>query len=398
MKLTYFIPTVFFSISSFFLGGVFFSEYVDSFRIDQQIFESEGVSLNTARLNDAYSIVESQYLHVDELEKEALVDGAIRGMLGALDDPYTAYFDEKEYKDFNNALSGTFEGIGAEIGVSDKQLTVVSPLPGTPAEQAGLVAGDKILFIDGKDTEGMPVEKAVTLIRGEKGTQVTLTINRDSALQEIVIERGVIRVPEVKVSKVADGVVQAQVYQFGTDTIDDLSSQLENYQLQEEPIKGIILDLRGNPGGYLEQAVNMVGLFVDIGSVAVSEKFRDGKTQDLKTQQRPKFPDVSVVVLVNEGSASASEIVAGALRDLEGAVIVGKTSFGKGSVQKLEQLKNGGAIKVTIAEWLTPKGTVIQESGITPDFEIERTAEDNENQLDPQLDRAVEVIQDQISQ
>lgn len=401
MKTTHIAPILFFSVTSFFLGGVFFSEYVDSFGFNTgtEIFQSEASALNTSRLNDAYAIVEDQYLNADEIDQEALVDGAIRGMLEALEDPYTSYFNTEEFEDFNDSLSGTFEGIGAEIGIRDEILTVVSPLPNTPAENAGLLAGDKILFINETDTEGMPVERAVTLIRGEKGTEVTLTIAREGEdIQEIVIQRGVINVPEIQIESLGNGVVHAQIYQFGQQTADELGRQLQDFQRENEQIQGVVLDLRGNPGGYLDQAVKMTGLFVDLGSVAVTEKFGDGQTEDLKTKERPQFPDIPVVVLVNEGSASASEIVAGALRDLENATIVGQTSFGKGSVQKLERLKRGGAIKVTIAEWLTPNGTVIQEAGITPDIEVERTVEDINNDRDPQLEKATEEIKSQITQ
>lgn len=401
MKTTHIAPILFFSVTSFFLGGVFFAEYVDSFGFDSgaEIFQSDTAALNTSRLNDAYAVVEDQYLNADEIDQEALVDGAIRGMLEALDDPYTSYFNTEEFEDFNDSLSGTFEGIGAEIGIRDDLLTVVSPLPDTPAERAGLLAGDKILFIDETDTEGMPVERAVTLIRGEQGTEVTLTIAREGQdIQEIVIERGVINVPEIQIEDLGDGVVHAQIYQFGQRTADELGQQLQNYQRENGQIAGVVLDLRGNPGGYLDQAVEMTGLFVDLGSVAVTEKFGDGRTEDLKTKERPQFPDTPVVVMVNQGSASASEIVAGALRDLEGVTIVGQTSFGKGSVQKLERLRRGGAVKVTIAEWLTPNGTVIQEAGITPDIEVERTVEDINNDRDPQLERATEEIKTQITQ
>jgi carboxyl-terminal processing protease len=401
MKSTHIAPILFFSVSSFFLGGVFFAEYVDSFGFDSgaEIFQSDSATLNTTRLNDAYAIIEEQYVNADQIDQEALVDGAIKGMLSALDDPYTSYFNTEEFEDFNDSLSGTFEGIGAEIGIRDELLTVVSPLPDTPAERAGLQAGDKILFIDQTDTEGMPVERAVTLIRGEKGTEVTLTIAREAEeVQEIIIERGVINVPEIRVEDLGDGVVHAQVYQFSQRTANELGQQLQNYQRENGQITGVVLDLRGNPGGYLDQAVEMTGLFVELGSVVVTEKFGDGRTEDLKTKERPQFPDTPVVVLVNQGSASASEIVAGALRDLEGVTIVGQTSFGKGSVQKLERLRRGGAVKVTIAEWLTPNGTVIQEAGITPDVEVERTIEDMNNDRDPQLERAAEEIKSQLTQ
>lgn len=401
MKTSHIAPILFFSVSSFFLGGVFFAEYVEDFGFDSgaEIFENETAALNTSRLNDAYAVVESQFLDADEIDQDALVDGAIRGMLDALDDPYTSYFNNEEFDDFNNSLSGTFEGIGAEIGIRDEILTVVSPLPNTPASGAGLLAGDRILLIDETDTEGMPVERAVTLIRGEKGTDVTLTIGRaDGQVEEVVITRGVINVPEIQIESLGDGIVQAQVYQFGQNTADELFRDLQNFETESgEEIRGIVLDLRGNPGGFLDQAVEMVGLFVEVGSVAVTEKFADGEEEVLKTRERPRFPDTPVVVLVNEGSASASEIVAGALRDLEGVTIVGQTSFGKGSVQKLERLRSGGAVKVTIAEWVTPNGTIIQEEGITPDIEVERTIEDVNAEVDPQLDRALEEMQNQLS-
>ena len=321
--------------------------------------------------------------------------GAVRGVVGALKDPYSVFFTPDETKKFNEELSGSFEGIGAEIGFNKNNiLSIIAPLPATPAERAGLKAEDMILKIDGQDTTDMSLEDAVSKIRGPKSTEVTLNIFREgfSEPKEFAIIRDRIQIESVKWEiKEASGKKFAyiKISHFNADTGDKFE-KIVMPVLQKNP-DGIILDLRNNPGGFLDVSVD-IAVFWTGDKTVVIEQIKGDKKEELKGNGIARFQDIPTIVLVNGGSASASEIVAGALQDHGKAKIVGTKTFGKGSVQELESLGNGSSFKLTLAKWLTPKGVSISEKGITPDIEVKFTDKDFEEKKDPQLEKALELL------
>lgn len=322
-----------------------------------------------------------------------MVYGAISGMVGALDDPYTSFFDPPDTKQFVEDTSGSFEGVGMEIGIKQDQLKVVTPLENSPAKKAGIRAGDAIIKIDGKNASGMSTDEAVKLIRGPKGTDVVLTLYREEwkDTKDFKLTRDVINVPSLKWEIKNGDVAYIQLNQFTEKASGDFKAAA--VEIINSKAKGIVLDVRNNPGGYLSVSQDIAGLFLDKGQVVTHEKSGDGSDNVDYLSEGPsilaKYP---VVVLINEGSASASEILAGALRDNRDIKLVGKKSFGKGSVQQLIPFTDGSSLKVTIAKWYTPKGDQISEVGLAPDVEVEKTAEDETKNLDPQLDKAIEIV------
>ena len=317
--------------------------------------------------------------------------GAIQGLVTSLGDPYSLYFPPKAAEDFARDLSGELEGIGAEIGVKDSQLLVVAPLPNSPAEKAGLRPGDKILYIDKESTFGLDVVAAVGKIRGKAGTKVTLTIARNGITKttEVEITRAKINVPSILFSIKPNNIAYLRVMQFN----DDTTSQLNKYikQIRTKGSKGIILDLRNNPGGYLSAAVDMASQWVVSGPV-VSEKGMDGQNNEHTTQGPHFLAGIKTTVLINKGSASASEIVAGALQDSKQAILIGEQTFGKGSVQDFETFPDGSALKLTVAEWFTPNGRNINKDGIKPDIEIKEDWEKEKIGEDIVLEKALELF------
>jgi carboxyl-terminal processing protease len=319
----------------------------------------------------------------------------MEGMVSALDDPYSMYFKPAFAEEFARDLAGTFEGIGAEVGIKGDVITVIAPLPDTPASKAGLRAGDKIIAIDDKTTAGMSVEEAVNLIRGKGGTKVTLTIARNGDKEprkfEIVREKIVVKSVRSEVKKTKSGATigYIQIRQFNDET-SALTKNAVADLLKQSP-KGIIIDLRNNPGGYLDAAVDVAGEWMT-GPVVYERKY-DGTETAVEAKGATPLKDIPTIVLVNQGSASGSEILAGALQDAGQARLVGKKTFGKGSVQDYEELKNGGALKLTVAEWLTPKKRSINKEGIAPDIEVDLTEEDANADKDPQLAKALELLE-----
>lgn len=339
---------------------------------------------------DVWKRVKSEHF-VRNTADTKLFYGALAGIVSALDDPYSVFFDPELSKKFDESLSGSFDGIGAEIGAKNNQLQIVAPLPESPAEGAGLRSGDKILAIDKRMTTGMSVDYAVSLIRGKRGTKVTLTIYRDGEKKErdITIKRDTIRIASVT-WKVMDGNVgYLKIAHFNQDTEEKFKEAVKD--LLAKRVGGIVLDVRNNPGGYLDTAVQVAGYWVD-GKPVVIEQYSNQKKDEYTSRVRALLADMKTVVLVNEGSASASEIVAGALQDYGKAVLIGKKTFGKGSVQDLQHLKDGSSLKLTIAKWLTPKGRSIDEEGVKPDIEVELKDSDIEQNKDPQLEKALEVV------
>lgn len=316
--------------------------------------------------------------------------GSIKGLVSGLDDPYSVYFDPEEAEEFNASLEGSFEGIGAEIGIKDDRLQIVAPLDGLPASQAGLLPGDWIVLIDGVETTGMSVEEAVTLIRGEKGTQVVLTIAREGVdgLTDYSITRDKIVIDSVKWTVDENNIMTIGISTFNHDTSELFSQAVQEALAQN--VEGIILDLRSNPGGLLTTAIDIASAWVGYDEVVIERA--QAEVQAFKGVSAPRLEGIPTVVLVNGGSASASEIVSGALQDYDHATIVGTQTFGKGSVQDYRELEDGSALKITTAVWYTPNGRSINEEGIPPDVLIDYTFEEYKAGIDPQMDVAKSIL------
>ena len=339
-----------------------------------------------------WDTIKNKFIDKNQLTDAQLFYGAMAGVVDSLGDPYSVFLNPQTSEEFSDELNGKFEGIGAEIGIRNNQLTIISPLPESPAEQAGLKALDRIIGIDGLETTGMSLDQAVSLIRGDKDTEVILTVTRDglNESKEIKIIRNTIKIISVNWTD-KNGIAYVKLTNFNSDTSAKFL-EVANEVINSSP-KGVILDLRNNPGGYLETAVDIAGYWIKEGQVVVREEFSNAEqNQEYVSNGKGQLADFKTVVLVNGGSASASEIVAGALQDYQLATVVGETTFGKGSVQELENLSDGSAIKLTIARWLTPYSRTIDKNGIQPDFELKLTEEDINENKDPQLDKALEII------
>ena len=353
--------------------------------------ESEKIDL-TLYWN-VFSKLKEKYVDAEKLTNEDLLYNSIKGMLSATDDPYTVFMDPEENKAFDEDIEGTFEGIGAELGIKQGILTVVSPLKDSPAEKAGLRVGDKILKVNDESTADMSIDDAVSRIRGKDGTEVKLTVYRaesEEKTKEITVTRGVIKVESVTLEMKDNNIAYFNVVRFGDDT-----AIVFNRLLREVPreTEGIVVDLRNNPGGYLDVAIDLASLMLPDGKVVVIEEDKEGQKKNFYSRGEDKLSAIKTVVLINEGSASASEILAGALRDnRENVTLVGQKSYGKGSVQELIELSDNTSVKITVARWLTPNGEQINEKGIQPDIEVELTDEDYEQNRDPQLDKALEIL------
>lgn len=330
------------------------------------------------------------------VDYEKLYQGAIKGMVEALDDPYSVYMTPEETQKFQEQLNGEFGGIGAELTLEESQLTVVSVLPGTPSEDAGLLVKDAIIKIDSTDSFGLSLHEAVSLIRGEKGSVVTLTVFREGeeATIDIPITRDTINVSSVKseIKKDEDGksVLYLSISSFAEKTYGELNDAIE-VNLAHNP-EAVILDLRGNSGGLLDQSVKIASEFLDNDQVVAIEQFSDDTRKTFKTNGVSRLKDLPLIVLVNGGSASASEILAGALRDNRGVQLIGSQTFGKGTVQEYMGLKNSSSLRISVAKWLTPSEVDINKQGLEVDEEIEITKEDFLEKKDPQLDRALEHV------
>lgn len=329
-----------------------------------------------------------------DISKEDRVRGAIQGLVDAYGDPYTVYFPPEEASVFDENISGNFSGVGMEVGLREKLITVIAPLPDTPAEKAGILAGDVVVKINGTSTEGMRIDEAVSLIRGEKGTVVNLQIFRagEDEFLNIPVTRDTINIPTVKTEKVGDTFIIA-IYSFNAIAEEQMQNALKEFV--DSRAKNLVLDLRGNPGGYLQSAVSIASYFLPAGKIVVQEQFGESASDEVfRSQGRliKEFTPKNFVVLVDNGSASASEILAGALKDHGVATIIGTQTFGKGSVQELVKLDGNASVKITVARWLTPNGTSISQGGLAPDIVIERTPEDRVAEKDPQKDAAIDFL------
>lgn len=347
---------------------------------------------------DAWRLIQNDYVKSDELNKQEMVYGAVRGLLDSLGDPYSIFFDPKEAKKFSENVTGNFSGIGIEIGVKKGILTIISPIEGTPAWEAHLKPGDQIVAIDGKESLSMSSEEAVDLIRGPKDTEVKLTIFRSNfeKPQEFTIKRDTISVASVKTEFLQDNIAHITLSSFSDNTNYEFYRAVLEALVKKSP--AVILDLRNNPGGYLEVSVDIAGWFLKRGDVVVRESVKGEDETVFQASGNQALLNTPVVILANEGSASASEILVGALRDNRQIKIIGQKTFGKGSVQEVEDMFDNSMIKLTIAEWLTPNGLSLNDNGLEPDYKVELTDEDYENDKDPQLDKALEVVQQLIIQ
>ncbi|MBI3093102.1 MAG: S41 family peptidase [Candidatus Levybacteria bacterium] len=376
-------------------------------------------SLQTVDFSLFWSVwekVENSYYDKTVLDPQKLLNGAISGMVQSLGDPYTVFLPPTQNNDFKQGLSGQFQGIGAELGIREKQIIVIAPLDGTPAQKSGIKAGDAILKVDGKDTTGWTLSQAVEKIRGPKGTEVILTILRkeEEKPKGIKIVRDTITVKSVtgwvrnikyqkeksKYEILNEGekcddclqVTYIRLSQFGDRTnqewltlVNDLDLKIKN----NPRFKGVILDLRNNPGGYLGDANFIASEFIKSGTVVIQDK-GNNETSSLSVSRKGLLTEVPLIVLINKGSASASEIVAGALRDQKKTLLLGETSFGKGTIQQAEDLGNGAGLHVTIAKWLTPNGTWVHEKGLTPDISV--SSDEKDQARDTQLEKAIEEL------
>jgi len=341
-----------------------------------------------------WSEIEKKYVHADEVDEKELVYGAIKGLVGSLNDPYTVFMTPKESTEFNASLDGTLEGIGAELTVEDGVLLVVSPLRKSPAEKAGLISEDIIFQIDGELSSEMSLIDAIMNIRGEKGTTVVLTVIRKGVENpfDVSIVRDSIDIESVTVEKLEGGIVYLSVNQFNDKTNDEFGKAVSEMILDEP--EGVIVDLRFNGGGYLDIAVELLSYLLPSNTEAVTIRQRNKDDEVMLTNGNPKILDVPLVVLVNNGSASASEIVAGAVQDHKRGIIMGTQSFGKGTVQEVESFSDGSSIRLTIAKWLTPDDRDINKVGISPDVVVEITEDNVENRVDSQKDAAVQYLKD----
>ncbi|MFO0970805.1 MAG: S41 family peptidase [Candidatus Saccharimonadales bacterium] len=360
------------------IGDYFFAPYTN--KGNQALSQN----LDFSSAEKVYDLLKSKY--DGKLDTAKLQDGLSKGLVNAAGDPYTVYMSQKEAEEFDNDLNGTFSGIGAELGKRDEKLVIIAPISGSPAEKSGVHAGDIIAKINGEDSISMDVDKAVGKIRGESGTEVKLSLIRDGSPVEVAITRANITIPSVKSEIIDDTIGYLQITRFSDDTAELANQAASDFKAKN--VKGIVVDVRNNGGGLLDSAVKVAGLWLD-NKVVVEER-EGGKTKSsLKTDSNPLLTGIPTTMLINEGSASASEILAGALHDHGVAKLVGEKSFGKGSVQELIDLPNGAKLKVTVARWYTPKGKNIDKEGISPDEEIKLTTEDFNANRDPQKDHAV---------
>jgi carboxyl-terminal processing protease len=344
---------------------------------------------------EAWNIVHDEY--VDQpVDDVALMQGAIRGMMDALGDDHSSYMDPQTYESANESLSGEYEGIGAWVDTTADYLTIISPIPGSPAESVGLEPGDKIIAIDGDDMTGIDAELVRQRVLGPAGSTVVLTVAREGESEplDFSITRDKIVIKSATGEMLENNIGYVQITTFGDRTTPELRAALSDLMAQNP--EGLIIDLRNNGGGFLTTSVEVASEFIGEG-VILYEQYGDGERDIYRALKDGQATEIPLVVLINEGTASASEIVAGAIQDYDRGKLVGITSYGKGSVQNWVPLSNDqGAVRVTIAKWLTPDERTIQDTGLTPDVEVEITDEDRQNDLDPQLDKAIEVLLDEI--
>ncbi len=388
---------VFFSIATIaiFATGFIFGKKLESEKISTEINTSAEYSdVDLTPLWKAWKLLDEKFVPATTTKiftKEDHIWGIVNGLTESYGDPHTVFFPPQKAQSFEEEISGSFGGIGVEIGIRDGILTVISPLKDTPGDKAGLLPGDLIVEVNGESTRNMTIDDAVNKIRGEIGTEVVLTIARkgENEFLSVPIVRGKIEIPTIDSEMRDDGVFVISLYNFGGTATQEMRNTLREFI--KSGSKKLVLDLRGNPGGYLEAAVDMASWFLPLGKTIVIEDY--GKEKEKIVHRSKGYniigDDYEVAILINGGSASASEILAGALKEHGRAVLVGEKSYGKGSVQELMNVTDNTTIKITIARWLTPNGNSISHNGLTPDIEVKMTMEDIKEEKDPQLDAAV---------
>ncbi|MBU1167479.1 S41 family peptidase [Patescibacteria group bacterium] len=388
-----------------FLGGLYFgrSKFVES-----KVSEQGGRNVNIENKDEGkpdnvdfslfwevWHLIETKSVQ-NHIDGEKMLYGAIKGLVASLDDPYSVFMDPDETKKFQEEIDGSFEGIGAEIGVRDRRLTIVTVLDNTPAKKSGLRAKDAILRINDLETSDMTLFEAVNHIKGEKGSTVQLTIYREGKDEPIIadIVRDKIVVEsvesEIKEDKNGDKVLYVKIKTFSENTAEKFDLAVADGL--KAGISGVVVDLRGNTGGLLDQAVDVSSEFLAKGDLIAIEEFSNGERKEFKSNRKPRLKDVPVAILVDGGSASASEILAGALKDGRGTKLVGEKTYGKGTVQELITIEGNSSLRISVAKWLTPNGTDINQEGIAPDVEIETNVDEIEAGNDAQLDKALEII------
>ncbi len=336
------------------------------------------VDLPTGDMNvlwETWRVILSKYVNRGQLNTQTLIEGATKGLVESLGDPYSEFLNAKENEALSQELTGEFFGVGMEISQKNGNIVIVAPLPGTPAEKADLQPNDIILKIDNHDATKLNTQEAANFIRGPEGTKVVLTVYRPSwnAAKEVSLTREKITIPSVKWQMLDNNIAYLKLYSFNQPLVFDFYQAA--LQIFSNHPQGLIIDLRNNPGGYLDAVVNISGWFLPKGSIILKEDFGNNEVKITRATGTSTLKDIPTVILVNEGTASASEILAGALRDNRQIKLIGTKTFGKGSVQELVALENNNSVKITIAKWLTPNGTVIQDNGLTPDIEIKNTEE-----------------------
>ena len=354
----------------------------------------EGLPAEFERLAEVWELLQREHIDGADLDGQVLSDGAIRGMLRALDDPYAGYLTPEQFTLESQDIKGFFEGIGAEVGMRDGRITIIAPIPDTPAEQAGIRPGDVILEIEGESTQGISLLEAVYKIRGEKGTTVELLVLHlnSSTPATIIITRGVIPLTSVRLLMQVGGIGHLRLSGLAGTTENDLKEALDRFERSQGA--GLILDLRNNPGGLVSSVVQVASQFLEGGQTVLYQIDAEGRRTDWNTRSGGKAVDIPIVVLVNAFSASASEVLSGTIMDHDRATVIGTPTFGKGSVGNLWPLEDGSGINFTVARWFTPNGTLFEGKGITPDVVVEISEDETE---DVQLDQAIELLKELIA-
>lgn len=390
-KIITFILILIIGTGAFFLGTVY-----GSLNSEEIIDNGTPVVGDSSfdKLYEVRDVINSQYYQ--DIDQDALVEGAIKGMVNSVGDPYTVFFNAEEYKEFNDDGDGNYVGIGVIVGIKEDRIVVITPFEESPAFKAGLRSGDFITKVEGVEYTGTELDKAVSVIKGEEGKPVTLTIMRNGEEQDITIVRASITIVNVESEMLEGDIAHVTMLQFSNNTAEQVREAME--ELRDQGAKGYILDLRGNPGGFLDEAVDVASLFVEKDKTILYTLDKYDQKKEYRSYGG-SFIGAPLVVLIDGGSASASEVVSGALKDYEAATLVGQQSFGKGIVQMVYQVGDGEAVKVTVSSYYSPEGINIHGEGIAPDIEVE-IPEDAEMPLteenDTQLQKAVEVLREKM--
>lgn len=374
-------------------GGYSFGKYQTT-QEQKKLFSQRNMDFSL--FWNVWDTVSKKYVDQSKINKEKMYLGAIKGMVSAIEDPYTFFLTTEENQQSKDDLGGKFEGIGAQLGLKDNLIVIIAPLKNSPAEKAGLLAGDIIYKVDGTETKDMPLARVVSLVRGDRGTKVILSIVRSGKQLEFSVVRDVIQVESVELSY-EDNIAHLKLNQFGDKTVDEWERKITEIKAKwdKREIKGLVLDLRDNPGGYLESSVYLAGEFLSAGKVVVKQESVVYESKTYTVNRQGKLLTIPMVVLINKGSASASEILAGALRDHNRATLIGEKTFGKGSVQEAIDLGDGAGLHVTVAKWVLPGGEWINGKGIEPQIKVENTVKEGNTLTrtdDTQLDRALDEV------